>query len=243
MEGQEGAEVGCIGFGQAFAHVVADDFGIAHDHGAVEGIVLAAFAGAVLDARIEDAVDALFQEVLDVAVDQFGRVAGRVRRDRVHGLFKQGLRRRVREDDGVAEFGEEREPEGIVFVHIEDPRDTDGAARRIFYGLVAEEQVIFDLVHVGQRLLAGCCRAGGTAFAAVARDEGTAVVEGVDRQQAVVGAQAAVADGRRDLQFFQGFRADDGRFCMVFVVGRAADEAHAEGPHEAGNGRADDVAA
>ena len=61
MEGQEGAEVGRIGFGQAFAHVVADDFGIAHDHGAVEGIVLAAFAGAVLDARIEDAVDALFQ--------------------------------------------------------------------------------------------------------------------------------------------------------------------------------------
>lgn len=178
-----------------------------------------------------------------MAVDQFGRVAGRVRRDRVHGLFKQGLRRRVREDDGVAEFGEEREPEGIVFVHIEDPRDADGAARRIFYGLVAEEQVIFDLVHVGQGLLAGCCRAGGTAFAAVAGDEGTAVVEGVDRQQAVVGAQAAVADGRRDLQFFQGFRADDGRFGMVFVVGRAADEAHAEGPHEAGNGRADDVAA
>ena len=30
---------------------------------------------------------------------------------------------------------------------------------------------------------------------------------------------------------------------MVFVVSRAADEAHAESSHEAGNGRADDLAA
>ena len=91
VEGQEGAQVGRIGFGQAFAHVVADDFGIAHDHGAVEGVVFAAFAGAILDARIEDAVDAFFQQVFDVAVDQFGRVAGRIRRDRVHRLFKEGF--------------------------------------------------------------------------------------------------------------------------------------------------------
>ena len=89
VERQEGAEIGRIGFGQAFAHVVADDFGIAHDHGAVEGIVLAAFAGAVLDAGIEDSVDAFFQQVFDVAVDQFGRVAGRIRRNRVHRLFKE----------------------------------------------------------------------------------------------------------------------------------------------------------
>ena len=134
-----------------------------------------------------------------MAVDQFGRIAGRVRRDRIHGLFKQGLRRRIREDDRVAEFGEECEPEGIVFVHVEDPRDADGAARRVGDGLVAEEQVVFDLVHVGQRLLAGRCRTGGAAFATVAGDERTAVVEGVDRQQAVVGAQAAVTDRRRDL--------------------------------------------
>ena len=91
VERQEGAEIGRSGFGQAFAHVVADDFWITHDHRAVEGVVLAAFAGAILDARIEDAVDAFFQQVFDVAVDQFGRVAGRIRRDRVHGLFKEGF--------------------------------------------------------------------------------------------------------------------------------------------------------
>ena len=52
-----------------------------------------------------------------------------------------------------------------------------------------------------------------------------------------------MADGRRDLQFFQGLRADDGRLGVVLVIGRAADEAHAEGAHEAGNGRTDDLAA
>ena len=205
MERQEGAEVRRIRFGQSFAHVVADDFRITHDHGAVEGVVLTAFLRPVLDAGIEDAVDALLKEVFDVAVDEFGRIAGRIGRNRVHGFFKESFRGRIGQDDGVAEFGKEGKPEGIVFIHIEDSGDADGAARCIDQGFIAEEEIVFYLIHIRQRLLAGCRRTGSASFAAVARNEGTAVVEGVDREQAVVGAEAAVADRRRDIQFLQAF--------------------------------------
>ena len=152
-----------------------------------------------MDAGIENAVYALFQQVFDVAVDELGRIAGRIGGDRVHGLFKQFLGGWVGQDDGVAQLGEESKPEGIVFVHVQHAGNADGAAGALLQRFVlVEQQIVLDLVHVGQRFLAGCRRAGGAPFAAVARNEGTAVVEGVDRQQAVIRAQAAVADRRGD---------------------------------------------
>ena len=199
MKRQEGAQVEGVRVGQAFHHIVANDFRIAHDHGAVEAVVPAAFLGAVLDAGVEDAVYAFFQQVFDVPVDEFGRIAGRIGGNRVHGLFKQLLGGRVGQDDGVAQLGEEGKPEGIIFVHVQHAGNTDGTAGTLLQRFVPiEQEIVLDLVHVGQGFFAGCRRAGSAPFAAVARNEGTAVVEGVDRQQAIVGAQAAVANRRGD---------------------------------------------
>ena len=88
---QEGAKIERIGVAQPFSHVVADDFRIAHDHGAVKGIILAAFLRPVLDAGIENTVYFLFQQVFDMAVDELGRIARRIGRYRIHGLLENLL--------------------------------------------------------------------------------------------------------------------------------------------------------
>ena len=95
VERQEWAQVPCIRIAQPFGHVIADDFRVTHDHGAVERIVFTAFFGPVLDAGIEDAIDPFFQQVFNMAVDKFGRIAGRIGRNRFHGLFKELFRRRI----------------------------------------------------------------------------------------------------------------------------------------------------
>ena len=57
-----------------------------------------------------------------------------------------------------------------------------------------EQAIVFYLVHIGQRFLFLTRRTGSTAFTAISCDERTAVVKGIDRKEAVVGAQPTVAD-------------------------------------------------
>ena len=92
MYRQERAQVGCIGIAQPFLHVIADDFRIAHDHRAIEGVIFAAFLRAILDARVENAVYALFQQIFDMPMDEFCRIACGIRRYSIHGFFKERFR-------------------------------------------------------------------------------------------------------------------------------------------------------
>ena len=82
-------------------------------------------------------------------------------------------------------------PEGIVFVHIEDARNADGASRRRFrQGLVIEYPLQFIGVKIGQAIFLAPYNARSP-FTAIARNVAAAVAETVDGQGAVIGALAA----------------------------------------------------
>ena len=142
IKGQKRADKWRLRFRKAFVHVVFNDFRVRHDHGAVKVIIFAAFLRAVLDARIENTVDFLFQQIGYVPVDEFGRIAGRVGRNSVHCFLEEVLRRLIGKDDFIPEFGKECKPERIVFVHIENAGNADGTARRFFKRFVVREEAV-----------------------------------------------------------------------------------------------------
>ena len=78
MERQERTKVYGVAVCEPFRHVVSDHFGITHDHRAVERIVLRFFGRAVLDAGIKNTVDTFFEQVFNMAVDEFCRITGRI---------------------------------------------------------------------------------------------------------------------------------------------------------------------
>ena len=165
----------------------------------------------VRHAGIEDELHALLDERGDVAVHELGGVAHRFAG---HGVYAHVVDRAGgtgREYDAVSELGEKREPERIVFVHVQRPGQTDGAAFRFRRGqrlIISEQSVVFFLEQVGQRL--GLFDVDvfvlRAALAAVVRYEPAAVRELGDREQAVVAAFAAPLR-----MFFKGER-----FQLVF---------------------------
>ena len=75
-------------------HVVGDDLRISRDDRAVIMVRLFfVLDPLVVDARIEDQLVTVPDQRLDVTVDQFGRIAGRIRRDRIHTHLVDGLLR------------------------------------------------------------------------------------------------------------------------------------------------------
>lgn len=89
-----------------------DNFRVAHDHRAVEVIVLAAFRRTVLNARIEDAVDLFLQEVFNMPVNELGRIAGRIGRNCVDSFSVQLFRRLVRQNYAITETGKKVNQKG-----------------------------------------------------------------------------------------------------------------------------------
>ena len=128
--------------------VEAERGGIAHDDRAVvavarRGILLALPA----HAGHPDKIGVFVQQVHDVAVAEFGRVAHALGRHgldaRLVGLFT-GL---VGQHDREAKLGKEAMPKRVVLVHIECAGDAHGAARSVLgcQALAVEQQLVFDV--------------------------------------------------------------------------------------------------
>ena len=78
-----------------------------------------------------DEIGILGHQVHDVAVGKLCRIADRLRRHRLDARLVGLLRRRVGQDDAVAELREEREPERVVLVHVQRARDAHRPARGV----------------------------------------------------------------------------------------------------------------
>ena len=90
-----------------------------------------------------------------MAVNELGRIACRIGRNRFHGLFKELFGRRIGQDDAVSQMGKESEPEGIIFVHIEHAGNAYGTAGSLFRFqrlIMIEQAVVLYFVHIRQRL-------------------------------------------------------------------------------------------
>ena len=66
--------------------------------------------------RIEDRLDALFDQRLDMAVHKFCRIADALGRDRIHALFEKLMVRSRRDDDREPEFRQDRKPERVMVI-------------------------------------------------------------------------------------------------------------------------------
>ena len=174
--------------------VQAQRLGVARDDGAVV-MVAGTFVLLALPfgAGHPDEVGFLLDEVHDVAVAELGRVAHRFGRHGLDARLVRLLGRSIRQDDAEAQFGEEREPERVVLVHVERAWDAHCAARRIFgrERFVVEQAmrlVVEEVGHVGFLVVDT-----SALLAPVARDEAAVLAvrilaEVVDGEQAMVRA-------------------------------------------------------
>ena len=173
-----------------------------------------------------------------MAVEQLGRIAHRIRGDGVLALEVElpgGLRR---EDHLKVEPGEEGEPEGQVFVHVQAKGDADAApgAVALPFALQSAELLVFIGHQIGVLHLLLAQGAG----AAVAREEAPPAVEQVDGEGAVVGAQVA-GDGLCGVgKGFQSLGVQQGGALQPQAAGG---QGGPEGPHQPGDGGPGHVAA
>ena len=173
--------------------VQAQRFGVAGHDGAVEVVarpfVLLALP---LAAREPDEVRVLVQQVHDVAMGQFGRVAHAFAGHGLDARLVGLLRGRVGQHHAEAQLREEREPEGVVLVQVERPRDAHRSTRRFLnrQRFVAEQALALVLVQVRHvlRFVERAC----ALFAAVARDEAAVLARGRVHAEVVHGQKAAV---------------------------------------------------
>ena len=197
IDGQERLEKLDVLFAQD-VHVAADVFGIRRDNRTVVVVFrrMLFIDHVVGFARIENLRDALLDEIHDVAVRDFRRIAERVGWHGRHALVVHLCCRLARQLHAVAEIREEREPERIVLVHVQHARNADRAALRVFERLiVAEETAVLVLVDV-RRLVLVRLLAADAALAAVAREILAAVREFLHRDQALVAAALAAVRAR-----------------------------------------------
>ena len=132
------------------------------------------------------------REFCEVSVREFRGEAERLRRNRVGAELRHSMVRGAREHDAKAERRENFEPVRIVFVKIEDARNTDGAHGGVLFveRRLAEEAVELPVDKGFGRLLA-CAARLHREFAAVAAKELLPRREAVHLQLAVVAAALA----------------------------------------------------
>ena len=126
-----------------------------------------------------------------MAMAHLGRIAYALGRHGLDARLVGLLARLVGQLHAKAQARKERVPEGVVLVHVERARDTDGAARG-FVGaqdLAVKEQLVFLFEEVGG--LGLLLFVAGALLAAVAGNEAPATAKVVDGKLAVVGATAA----------------------------------------------------
>ena len=228
--GQVGVEEFDVGAVE-LVDVQAQGFRIAHDDRAVVVVARAlVFAALPLGAGHPDEVGVLGEQVHDVAMAHLGGIAHVFRRDRLDARFEGLLGRRVGQLDAEAELGEEGEPEGVVFVHVERTGHAHGAAGRLVLGerLVVEQAVALPLEEVGHLLLV-LGHGAQALFAAIARDEAAVLAGGLVLAEVVDGEQAMVVAGLAAQGLVGGIQGvelvgrEEGRDDRGLVAARAGD--------------------
>ena len=153
--------------------IQAQGLGIAHDDRAVE-MIACTFVFLTLPFRTghPDKIDILIEQVHHMTMRELRRIAHALGRHGLDARFVGLLRRSVRNLNAEPKLIEEREPERIVFIHVERTRYAHRATRCRFGGkrfVVIEETcglVLEEVRHLGLDSL------GARALlAAIARDE------------------------------------------------------------------------
>ena len=171
-------------------HIGGQQLGVVGHHRAVIVVVTDALVVVVGHTGIPNGVYSSLHQCLNMAVEQLGGVAHRVRRNSTLALdvqFPGGL---GGEHHLEVQRGEQPEPEGEVFVHIQPEGNADppaGAVALTLPGIGMPQGVIFIAHQIGQLCFFLAQRPG----AAVAGDESPPAVKGVDGQRAVIGAKVA----------------------------------------------------
>ena len=127
-EGNKGPDIMDLSVGDGL-HIVFQVFRIGNHDGAVKMVLRrGGFFLLIEDTGVEDGLYPLFHQPLHMAVGQLGRIALRLRGDGFHTQRVQIAVREGGEDHTETQFLEKGCPEGIVFIQVEHPGDTDGAA-------------------------------------------------------------------------------------------------------------------
>ena len=190
-------------------------------------------------AWVEDGFDTLVDEPLDMTVGQLGGVALGLGRNGLHAKLVNPAGREGGQHHPEAQFLEERGPEGVVFVQIQHPGNTDGAPGRVLF---FQRRIIKQALTLVQHQIGGLLplvAASGALFTAVAADMLSAAGELVDGEHTVVGA-AAAAYGRSGIGQVQDVVQRKHTAFLPRIVA-PGNQSRAEGPHQAGNVRAGGV--
>ena len=231
--------------GKHFVHVGLDVFRIGSHHGAVVAVG-AAFIGALVDAGVPDEVHVLFGQVVHMGMGQLGREAFGIGWNGFHGFRRNVPELLAGKHDPVAQFRKEGMPEGIVFIHVHGAGNAYGAPLGVFRGQGAAmpDLIVFPAVNVWQCGVGGRLAGehdGSAPFAAVAGDEGAAVVESGEGNHAVIAAAGAALHFIGIGKGFQFLRRHQGGY-MAFGAGVLRNEGDAVGSHEACHIGTDDMA-
>ena len=236
-QGQEGLQQTRPAAGDVL-HVVVQVLGRRRHHRAVVVILrLIVLLMLIEHAGVENGGHALADQPLHMAVGQLGGVAFALRGDGLHAQLIDGAAGQGRNHHPEAEPGQQGCPEGVVLEEVQHPGNADHAAGRFVLGqgVVGKETVQLLLHHI--RALVGGSRCAQALFAPVAGDVAPSAAKVVHRQHAVVGA--ALAAGRTG-GVRQGENVLNGqRGGSLTGIARPGDQRRAEGPHDAGDVRAD----
>ena len=224
-------------------HIVLDVFRIGGDDGAVVMIVRALrFVPFIKQSGIEDEIHVLFNQPGHMPVGQLGRIAFRFAGNGLDAQLINGMGGAGGEHHLIAQPGKKGIPERIVFIHVQHSGNTHPASPGLVGGqrLVGEQP--FQLVFKQVRHLAGILRFSQSPFAAVAGDVLAAAGKPVDGEPAVIGAAPALCHAGLK---FQGIDLIDGQHGGLIARGIVVpgDQGRAESAHDAGDVRADRLAA
>ena len=228
-KGHEGADVAHLALRHVL-HVVFQVLGIGAYHGAVV-VVLGGVHLLMLikHAGVKNRFHALVDQPLHMAVGQLGGVALAFGGDGLHAQvidFPGGHRRQAH---GKAQLGKECMPEGIVFPHVQHPRNADFAPGRVLQGLKVEHAPELVRAHVGPLVPAdGLAQAP---FAAVAGDMAAAAGEQVHGEHTMVFTALAVGGAGFPLQAQNFIQRQHGRAPARIVP--PSDQRRAESAHHA----------
>ena len=225
-------------------HVVLDCLRIGGHNGTVIMIIrMLLFLHFIEDTGIENGLDPFMNQIHDMTMNQFSGIADRFGRNGLHPLFKGFLGGTRRDLHAKAQFCKECKPEGIVFVHIQSSWQANHAPLRLFFRerlIIREKTTILIVVHI-RDFLYGLLIASGAAFTAIARYKTTAA-EIIDGQQAVIRTLTATGQFRFIVKLLEFFRRNQrtGRMPIPLAL---RDERRAEGSHNTGDIRTNDLMA
>ena len=130
--------VGNEGLAREFRAVGRNDLGVIGYDGAVEVIVAQMLVDVVGETGIKDRVERHLAEGLDVAVDELGREAGRIARDRGLSAQIETARGGGAVVDCKAQACEEAIPEGPELIEVQHHRDADAPALALLRPILPE---------------------------------------------------------------------------------------------------------